>query len=105
MPASAMIAPARMASDRAASPRGLRKSRMLTTKAPAQITLIEKAMIDHRAVASGVETLKWLVVPATAAPTMIASSTARRMTVTVPTHQAMRRPRSSSPMSHAHVTL
>ncbi|OUD89527.1 hypothetical protein CMMCAS04_13855 [Clavibacter michiganensis subsp. michiganensis] len=61
-------------------------------------------MTPQRAVASGVVTLKWLVVPAAAAPTMTACSMTSATATTVPTTCACRRKRGSRAMSHAHET-
>ncbi len=62
-------------------------------------------MIAQTVVAKGVLTLKWLVVPAAAAPTIATCSTIRATAITVPTVWAKRRQRGRCAISQAHVTL
>ena len=69
-----------------------------------QRALIENAMIDHSTVLNGLDTLKWLVIPAAAAPTMTTISIASSTALAVPAHQARRCERFSWPISHDQVT-
>ena len=77
---------------------------MLTTNVATHSVPIEAAMIDHSTVLNGVETLKWLVIPAAAAPVMITSSISRRMALIVPAHHATRCKRCNWPINHDQVT-
>ncbi len=88
MPARPSTSPPRMASARAASGSGERQSRAATTRVTSQTTAIEMPMAAHSEVASGEDTLKWLVVPAATAPTMTTIS----MTSPTVTTQAASRP-------------
>ena len=104
IPSNEMATPVRMAARRAASAPGFRQSATAATKVAIQRVVMANAMIAHTAVAVGVDTLKWLVIPSPAAATMSTSSTARALAMTVPAHHAGRRQRSKWPMIHAQVT-
>ena len=68
-------------------------------------TVIETAIVAQTPVANGLETLKWLVVPAAAAPTMRDCSMSNAAATTVPATDAVRRNRGRCAISHAQVTL
>ncbi len=68
MPITAMMRPERIAKLRAGSPRSARNSSTATTTVTAQTITMDTAMVLQSAAANGVETLKWLVVSAKAAP-------------------------------------
>ena len=55
-----------------------------------QVREMAVAMVDHSAMASGEDTLKWLVTPRAAAPTMMISSITRKATMPAPSHQPKR---------------
>ena len=91
IPITATMVPARIARERAGSPRSVRNNCTAVTRANIHTITIMNAITDHSVVASGADTVKWPVVPAPAAPTMMTISLARAMVDTVPIHQASRR--------------
>ncbi len=88
----------------AASAIGVRSRSSVSTSVPTHRTMIEDPMRPHSAVFSGVERLKWLVVPRTTCVTMTAYSTSATPTITVETRCARRRRPRSSENSQAQVT-
>ncbi|WBM80805.1 hypothetical protein KIV56_05580 [Cryobacterium breve] len=71
----------------------MRNNSTAVRRAAIQTTTMETAITDHSVADIGVDTLKWLVTPREAAPTMITISMTSPIVDTVPIHQASRRRR------------
>jgi len=80
-----------------------RSSRIIARRFITHTRTIEAPIVDHAAVCAGVETLKWLVVSSTTAPTMMACSMPRASAVTAPIVRTRRRWPSMSVSSHSRV--